>query len=224
MTWLEFTLVFGLGLMSSLHCVSMCGPIVLTYSLALGTPRRMLAGHAAYNGGRILTYTLLGVAAGSIGSGIGMLGRMAGLAAGARILAGAAMIVAGILILPGTGLVKIGRPGITARFSQAIGRWITAPRPGGKFTLGLALGFLPCGLIYAALLKAMEAGGAVAGGLTMLAFGLGTASALFAAGMASSLAGLRLGAWSNRLAAVSVVVFGAILLWRGLSARPICHG
>ncbi|SPE30003.1 conserved membrane hypothetical protein [Candidatus Sulfopaludibacter sp. SbA3] len=152
-----------------------------------------------------------------------MLGRMAGLAAGARIVSGAAMIVAGILMvpsLPGTGLVKIGRP----RFSQAIGRWIVAPRAGGKFTLGLMLGFLPCGLIYAALLKAMESGSAVAGGVTMLAFGLGTAGALLAMGVASSLAGTRLGPWSNRMAAISVMLFGAILLWRGIAARPICHG
>lgn len=223
MSPLDLTFIFVLGLVSSLHCVQMCGPIVLAYSVSLPNPRRMMAAHAAYNSGRILTYTFLGMLAGAVGSGIGTLGRMAGLASGARIFSGAAMIVAGILMvqsLPGNGLVKIGRP----RFTQSIGRWIAAPRPGGKFTLGLALGFLPCGLIYAALLKAMESGSALAGGLTMLAFGLGTAAALFALGVASSLAGARLGAWSNRLAAVSVMIFGAILLWRGIVARPICHG
>jgi sulfite exporter TauE/SafE len=57
-----------------------------------------------------------------------------------------------------------------------------------------------------------------------LAFGLGTALALFGMGVASSFAGARLGPWSNRLAAISVMIFGAILLWRGLAARPICHG
>jgi sulfite exporter TauE/SafE len=86
------------------------------------------------------------------------------------------------------------------------------------------LGFLPCGLIYAALLKALEAGGAWAGALTMLAFGLGTAGALAGIGVVSSLAGPRLGRWSNRVAAVAVMLFGAILLWRGLTAKPVCHG
>ncbi len=223
MTLLDFTLVFGLGLVSSLHCLQMCGPIVLAYSMSLANPRHMLAAHAAYNSGRILTYTLLGVIAGAAGSGIGMLGRTAGLAAGARIVSGAAMIVAGLLMvqtLPAKGLVRIGRPS----FMQSVGRWIAAPRPAGKFTLGLTLGFLPCGLVYAALLKAMESGTALAGGLTMLAFGLGTAAALFGMGMVSSFAGARVGAWSNRLAAISVMLFGAILLWRGILARPLCHG
>jgi hypothetical protein len=211
MTPLDFTLVFTLGLVSSLHCLQMCGPIVLAYSLAIPERRKMLLAHTAYNSGRILTYMFLGTLAGAIGSGIGMLGRMAGLASGTRIVSGAAMIVAGIWMMQpyrAAGLVKIKRP----RFTQS------------KFTLGLALGFLPCGLVYAALLKAMESGSALAGGLTMLAFGLGTAGALFAMGVASSFAGARLGAWSNRLAAISVTIFGAILLWRGIAARPICHG
>jgi uncharacterized protein len=207
----EILAIFVLGLVSSLHCLQMCGPIVLAYSVSLPNPRRALRSHAAYNGGRILTYMLLGTIAGAVGSGVGMLGRMAGLASGARIVSGAAMIVAGIVMvrpLRGTGLVQIKR----LRLTQS------------KFTLGLALGFLPCGLIYAALLKAMESGSALSGGLTMLAFGLGTACALFAMGAASSFAGMRLGRWSNRLAAVSVMIFGAILLWRGILARPICHG
>jgi hypothetical protein len=218
---MEMAVMFGLGLVSSLHCLQMCGPIVMAYSVSLSNPRRMMAAHAAYNGGRILTYMLLGAVAGTVGSGIGMLGRMAGMAAGARIVSGAAMIAMGVVLaLPKSSLVQIGRPRVT----QSIGRWITAPRPGSKFTLGLTLGFLPCGLIYAALLKSLESGSALSGSLNMLAFGLGTACALFAMGLASSFAGARLGPWSNRLAAVSVTLFGAILLWRGIAARPICHG
>jgi uncharacterized protein len=225
MTLFEFGVVLSLGLASGLHCLQMCGPIVLTYSLS--TPRGgALRAHLLYNAGRILTYMVLGAVAGAAGGGIGLLGRMAGLAAGARIFSGAAMIVAGILMIglvPSKGLVNIGKSGITSRFSKSIGRRLVAA--GGKFQLGLILGFLPCGLVYAALLKAMESAGAVPGALTMLAFGLGTAVALVAVGTASSFAGLRLaGRWSNRLAAVSMVVAGAVILWRGLRAGPICHG
>lgn len=231
MTPLEFSLVFTLGLVGSLHCLQMCGPIVISYSVAMagaGAGRRqMLAAHVAYNGGRILTYVALGALAGAAGSGAGMLGRMAGLAAGARILAGAAMILAGIAllrVLPKRPLVQLGRPGITAKFRHAVGRLLTAPRAAGKFVLGLTLGFLPCGLIYAALLKAMETASAGAGALTMLAFGLGTALALLSMGMLGSMAGPRLGEWSNRLAGLAVMGAGALLLWRGLTAGPVCHG
>ena len=94
MTLLEFTLVFLLGLAGSLHCLQMCGPIVLSYSVSLagqGVQRKqMLSAHLSYNAGRILTYVGLGVLAGAAGSGIGMLGKLAGLASGARIFAGAA--------------------------------------------------------------------------------------------------------------------------------------
>jgi sulfite exporter TauE/SafE len=200
----------------------MCGPIVLAFSLPLQRGDALRA-NAGYNAGRILTYCLLGALAGTVGGGIGMLGRLAGLASGARVFAGSAMIVAGILmvgLLPANGLVTIQTGGVTARFRKAIGRRLLAPN--GKFTLGLTLGFLPCGLVYAALLKAVDTGNALAGALTMLAFGTGTAVALLTLGAASSF--VRFPRWSNRLAAVSLMLAGAVLLWRGLTAAPVCHG
>lgn len=231
MTPLEFTLVFGLGLVGSLHCLQMCGPLVLSYSVAMakgGAFRGdMLRAHLSYNAGRILTYTALGAVAGAAGGGIGMLGRLAGLAAGARIFAGAAMIVAGLVMLrlvPTAGLVRIERRTFAGWLSRGMGRLLTGSRPGGKFALGLMLGLLPCGLIYAALLKSVESASPVAGALTMLAFGLGTAVALFGMGVASSVAGLRMGAWGNRVAGASIVMAGVFLLWRGLMAQPVCHG
>jgi len=214
MTPVEFSLVFLIGLVGSLHCLQMCGPIVLAYSLPLD-PARAGRAHLQYNAGRTLTYTVLGAVAGAAGRGIGMLGQMAGLASGARIVAGAAMIVAGATMIgfaPAKGLVTI---------RKSVGRKLTAP--GGKFRLGLTLGFLPCGLIYAALLKAVETGSAVSGAATMLAFGLGTSAALLALGFATSMAGLRLGRWSTRVAAVCVMAAGVVLVWRGLTV-PVCHG
>jgi sulfite exporter TauE/SafE len=207
--------MFVLGVVGSLHCVQMCGPIVLAYSLPLDRSRALRA-HLQYNAGRILTYTLLGAAAGTAGHGIGLLGRLAGIASGARVAAGAAMIIAGLLALA-------RRPALPALITirKSVGRQLMAPS--GKFRLGLTLGFLPCGLIYAALLKAVDSGTAVSGALTMLAFGLGTSLSLLGLGFVSSLAALRPRAWSTRLAAVSFMAAGVILVWRGLSA-PVCHG
>ena len=221
MSPLEFSVIFSFGLVSGLHCLGMCGPIVVTYGIsAKGAAWKA---HLSYNAGRISTYMFLGALAGAAGAGIGVLGRMAGMASSARIVSGAAMIVAGVLMIglvPGGGLVTIRTP---SRFTKIVARMLTGPR--SKFRLGLALGFLPCGLVYAALLKAMESAGALDGALTMLAFGLGTAIALLAVGMASSLAGARIPArWSNRVAAVSIAIAGAVLLWRGLAAGPRCHG
>jgi len=217
---IELGIVFMLGLVSSLHCVQMCGPIVLAFSIPL--PRTaVVRAQLGYNAGRILTYTLLGACAGAIGGGIGMLGRLAGVASGARIFAGAAMILAGILmvsLLPSSGLVSIQGTGVKGRFARIAGRRLLAPN---KFTLGLTLGFLPCGLIYAALLKAVDTGNALGGALTMLAFGAGTALALITLGVASSF--VRVPRWSHRVAACCMMLAGAILIWRGLTSQ-VCHG
>src|SRR5450759_4675068 len=115
---LELGLAFLLGLVSSLHCVQMCGPIVLAFSLPLKRSQALRA-HVQYNAGRILTYAFLGALAGTAGGALGMLGRLAGLASGARVFAGSAMILAGILmigLLPSNGLITIQQHGVTARF------------------------------------------------------------------------------------------------------------
>ena len=222
MTPAGFALMFGLGLASGLHCVQMCGPIVLAYSLPLGRAEALRA-NLLYNAGRITTYAVLGAAAGLLGGGIGLAGQLAGVASGARMIAGAAMIVAGILMVgtgPSSGLVAIGNGGARTRLSRAVARLLLSRH---KYRLGLALGLLPCGLIYAALLKAVDTAAAGAGALTMLAFGLGTAAALGAVGAGASFAGAHLGRWSYRLAPVGVMLAGAVLVWRGLSGNH-CHG
>jgi sulfite exporter TauE/SafE len=231
MSFVELSLVFALGLAASLHCLQMCGPIVISYSVSLahyGAFRReMLLAHLSYNAGRVVTYATLGALAGAAGSGIGMLGKMAGLASAARLISGAAMIVTGILmlrVLPRKVLVQVERRGAMKLFSRSIGRLLVSSRALGKFGLGLMLGFLPCGLIYGALLKAVETGRPLAGALTMMAFGMGTAVALLGMGMVSSIAGLRMGGWGNRVAGASILIAGAILVWRGLTAGPVCHG
>ena len=123
------------------------------------------------------------------------------------------MIVAGILmigLLPSNGLVTIQQRGVTARFRKLVDRRLLAPN--GKFTLGLTLGFLPCGLVYAALRKAVDSGSALWGAGTMLPFGAGAASSF-----------VRLPRWSNRLAAAFMMLASALLVWRGLTT-PVCHG
>src|SRR6201994_2777332 len=99
MTPSDFYLVLVLGFASSLHCVQMCGPVVLTYSVAAnsGVARKPLLGlHLAYNAGRALTYMLLGALAGLAGSAMGWVGRLAGLENVAAVVAGTAMILTGI--------------------------------------------------------------------------------------------------------------------------------
>jgi sulfite exporter TauE/SafE len=234
MSLAEFWLIFVLGLVSSIHCVQMCGPIVLSYSLPLvseprpsGSGRHELAlAHLWYNLGRVTTYAALGALAGAAGGVIGLAAHLAGIAHGARIAAGVAMIAAGIYlsgILRPSGLIRIDSPGIATRLARHGKRFMLSVRPTSKYRLGLVLGFLPCGLVYAALLKAVDAGTAWGGALTMLAFGLGTSLALGATGLASTAFGWRLGRWSNALAGASIMFAGALLIWMGVAPGAHLH-
>ncbi|MFN0112796.1 MAG: sulfite exporter TauE/SafE family protein [Blastocatellia bacterium] len=222
----ELSILFGLGLVSSLHCVQMCGPVVVSFSLSSShrTASQQVATHLAYNVGRVVTYSLLGAVAGLTGQVFDLAGHLAGVENVVAIFAGALMIVAGLLmldLLPHRWLQRFDPLRHTTKFLRPLGSRIASPTVGSKFVLGLMLGFLPCGLIYAALLKAMAAGAPLAGSLTMMAFGLGTVSALFALGVFSSafslkLARLNASGWGSRLTAISVALLGAILVWRGV--------
>jgi sulfite exporter TauE/SafE len=181
----------------------------------------------AYNGGRVITYVLLGALAGQLGRTFGMVGELAGLGNAVQILTGALMLVAGLVLLgliPARSLAKVDPLGLTSRWLKPLARRITSPSVASKFMLGLVLGFLPCGLIYAAMLKAIQSGTAMAGALTMLAFGLGTTGALLAIGAFSSAFSLKLSRWGSRLAAVGVTLLGLFLLWRGVMPMLMAHG
>jgi uncharacterized protein len=228
MTPLDVSVPFGFGVVSSLHCSQMCGPIVLSYSLA---GRTGVPAHLLYNLGRLITYSTLGAAAGAAGNAMGLLGRIAGYESTASVVAGVLLIVAGLLmcgLLPNSGLVTIRRFPLTRVFSGFIGRLLMSPRPASRLALGMMMGFLPCGLLYAALLKAVSTGEAVAGALTMASFAAGTSLALLTIGLFSTAIGARLGRWTSAFATAGVFLMGGFLLWRGLmpppSAGPSCHG
>ncbi len=226
MNLIELSVIFTFGLVSSLHCVGMCGPIVLTYGISLNRRSygRQALSHLSYNAGRILTYSVLGAVAGLAGKTLGLIGHLAGVEQVAALVAGGLMILAGLFmldLLPDNVLRRFDPLRYTSSFLRPLGSRVSSPSVSSKFTLGLMLGFLPCGLIYAALLKSMATGTAFAGALTMMAFGLGTALSLIGLGLfstvfSSSLARVNPGRWGTRLTAIGVALLGFLLVWRGL--------
>ena len=222
----EFFIIFTLGLVSSLHCVQMCGPLVVALSLPFSQQpiRQQLFAQLSYHAGRLVTYTLLGAAAGLLGHSVTLMGQLAGAQNLAAVVAGVLMLVAGLVMLdlvPVRQWQRFDPLGVLSKTLKPLGARIAAPTVSSKFGLGLMLGLLPCGLIYAALLKALATGSVAAGSLTMSAFGLGTVSALLGLSLFSTTLtrqfAKRTGSWGSRLTAVSVMMLGAVLLWRGLS-------
>lgn len=175
--------LFLVGLLGGTHCVGMCGGIV--GALSMGGPGRWSM-HLAYNGGRILSYTLAGALVGALsGASLGVAEQMP-----VRI----ALYLLANLMLVALGLYLIGLTGalaVTERLGQHLWRhvqpltrrFLPARTVSQAFPLGMLWGWLPCGLVYSALASALTTGSAMRGAAMMLAFGLGTLPNLLLAGM-----------------------------------------
>jgi sulfite exporter TauE/SafE len=222
-------ILFTSGLLGGFgHCSGMCGPVAVTFSLCLGE-RRQLLPHLLYSLGRVTTYSLIGGAAGLAGSFLGIASSLAPFQKAVATAAGLLVVAAGLHMggwLPWARPFPLADGGNPAGILHRAARF--ARDSGGEgvfFPLGLILGFLPCGLVYAALLAAarvgMEAqshaGGFLGGFLAMAAFGAGTVPALLLVGKAAGFLGGRMRKNLYRAASVMVILAGAVFVARALT-------
>jgi sulfite exporter TauE/SafE len=219
--WLPVSHPLGmllLGLVGgAVHCSGMCGPFVLvqvsnrlaTLPVVQGTMLRRLSGAALlpYHAGRATTYSLFGGAAAGIADGLQRISLSGYLPAAALGLAALAMAVLAL---------RQYQPAAATRSQVFATGWISrlAPVFGqatgfGGYMLGIALGFLPCGLLYSALLLAGAAGSWQAGMTGMLLFSIGTMPALLMVGMFGAAAGQR---WRGAMRRLLLPVFALNVL------------
>lgn len=157
-------MLFAIGLLTSLHCVGMCGAINLSAS---STRRRAVA----YNTGRIACYTLVGCAAGALGAAFSI---DRTLLSALVLAASVVMLVAGLSI---GGLVSLPEVPCASR---------ALARPGSALAVGFFNGFMPCAPLLAMQAYAVSTGGPLEGGAAMLLFGLGTLPVMLGFGMLRS--------------------------------------
>lgn len=218
----EFGLLgaFAMGLLGGVHCAGMCGGIVGAISLSRpGTsPHGFWGRQFGYNLGRIASYSFAGLLVGGLGT---LLASASGVHEAQRLLMGLAGVFMLLIGLHIGGWLHLLGPvekagAVLWRRIEPLGRGLLPVRSAGQaFALGLVWGWLPCGLVYSALIWALSAGGAVEGGLLMLAFGLGTLPNLLLMGAAAA----RLGQWLRhpavRWAAGGMLLcFGVVTLLR----------
>jgi uncharacterized protein len=183
--WLELIMsaAFLTGLLGGAHCAAMCGGIVGAVCRAAPGEKMPWARAAAYNAGRIVSYSFAGALVGAVGeAGLGLRGgpsfqHVILFASGAMLLL-LALYVAGAAPL----VRQVERAGaVVWRTIQPYSRHFlpaaTVPRALG---LGLLWGWLPCGMVYAVLLTAAATGNALHGALVMATFGIATLPNLLA--------------------------------------------
>lgn len=222
------------GLAGSLHCIGMCGPILLAFSQAAGTglPAPAARGAApveflAYHAGRLWTYALLGFLAGSLGARLRVDAGIYGWQRPAAIVSAVVVILAGALL---TGLLPARRleawlSGCGIARLRGVGWFRTLAATSGmahRFLLGALLGFLPCGLVYAMLALVASLPTPWHAALGMLIFGLGTVPSLTAVLLFGRSIAARVRRHGTRVVAAGLILAGGVMLARAL-ASPAAH-
>lgn len=199
---LDLLLVAALGFLGSFgHCVGMCGPLTVAFSLSSKDSKdsnsvkwqQSLYFHLLLSIGRILSYAIAGAAIGAIGSVLAAGGQFAGLESDLRrwlaIFTGVLLVWMGIAQIQPSGIPTIpflnpmAQVGLHQRLSNAMMRLSLHSHPLTPALLGMTWGLIPCGFLYTAQLKAAETSDMMQGALTMFAFGIGTLPSMLCIGV-----------------------------------------
>lgn len=201
-----------LGFFGSFHCAGMCGPIALALPTGGSSLWSRVGGKLLYNLGRVLTYSLMGAI-------IGFFGRALMLVADQVYFSyalGVILILLGIFAVNLDKLVM--RFGVLNRFyvwlQSVLGKLLGRRQASSLFVVGVLNGFLPCGLVYMALLGAVASGDQWSGMLYMAAFGLGTFPMMLGLSLAGNYLSMK---WRNRIRKIYPILFvlmGILLIVR----------
>lgn len=224
---MSYAVLFMIGLLSSVHCIAMCGGINLSQCLPRETavfsgsvqpvPRTSFAPAVSYNFGRVLSYTAAGAALGAAGmmAGGGSTEIPTGMQGLLKLFAGIIMVIMGINmlgILPWLRAFRLPALRFPARMihkSRASAR--------GPFVIGILNGLMPCGPLQAMQIAALVSGSPLRGALSMLFFSLGTVPLMLGFGSAVSLLGHRFTRQIMTAGAVLVTVLGLAMAAQGVS-------
>ena len=223
--WLAYLAgaAFLAGLAGGVHCAAMCGPIAAMCAGSRGGRLSLWQRALAYNGGRILSYTIAGTLAGALGQG-GLALRGGGSAQVVlAALAGTTLLVLALHLAgwtPVTRRLEAAGTLVWAKLSPLTRHFLPADTFARALGLGALWGWLPCGMVYAVLVTAVATASAAEGALVMVAFGAGTLPNMLAIGMAAARVSRALRFKAVRVIAAFVVAgFGTLGLSFALHAH-----
>lgn len=214
--------MFALGLATSVHCISMCGPMVVTYAVKGDEDDHWttkIVPNLAYQGAKIVSYVLVGLLLGAVGSAF----NLNGVRPWIMFAAGGFMVVLGLGMtgrVPWAARLSPRPPKFLVTALSKLRRRAKSDAEHGvtsiatPISFGLLTGLMPCAPLQAAQLAAAGTGSILGGGVAMLAFGLGTAPLMLGFGVASSMIPKN---WKHQLTvglAVVVMLFGLVFINR----------
>lgn len=205
---------FIFGILGSFHCVGMCGPIAFMLPVSRNNPAKKFLQIFLYHFGRLLAYSIIGLAFGIVGKSLYLFGIQQQLS----IAAGVLMIAA--IVLPKNKLQKYSFSSpvyrVIGRIKSSLGAALKKKSPDTFLTIGFLNGFLPCGLVYMAIFGALATGSIFEASLYMMLFGMGTiplmTTAVYFSGMLSGSLRSRV----QKLIPVFVVLAGLMFIIRGM--------
>jgi sulfite exporter TauE/SafE len=201
------------------HCIGMCGGIVVAYSSTKIDQKtsylQQTAAHLAYNFGRVTTYAILGAAFGYVGQVVAFTPTTKGIL---FVITGILMILAGLSLIGNLKFLNSAEWSVSkyAWYQNSFRALMSNKSYLSFYLLGLLNGIIPCGLVYSFAIFAASTADPLAGALVMATFGLATIPALFFLGFLTKI--LQKGSLRGtmmKLAALLVILYGAITLYKG---------
>lgn len=217
-----YSMLFVIGLITSIHCIAMCGGINLSQTLRKTADKEvsriMFKNTFVYNTGRVISYTIIGGVLGAVGG-------LAGMGTGIQtsiLFQGLLKLIAGLLmVLMGMNMLEI----LPRRLKLYLRLPAFIRRKTGKsktpFLVGLCNGLMPCGPLQSMQIVALASGNVFVGALSMLCFSLGTVPLMLGFGFIFSSLGKRFTKQVLKFGAVLVVVLGLSMISQGSALSGI---
>jgi len=205
---------FLLGLAGGFHCVGMCGPIAFILPVNRDSKSSLIFQTFLYHFGRILSYSIIGIIFGFIGKGL----YLAGFQQRLSVLTGVVMIAIVFIPISIFNKYNFSKPlyAIIGKVKHKLGFYLTKKSNKALFLIGFFNGFLPCGLVYMALIGSISTGNSIEGALYMALFGLGTTPLMTSAVLLGNFVNLSVRKKIQKVIPVFVVIIGLLFILRGL--------
>lgn len=206
---------FLLGLLGSVHCVGMCGPLALSLPVQHLSGSKKMLGIFLYNFGRVTTYGFLGLIFGIAGRGFSLFGLQQKFSVALGIILILLFVTSffHLRLIKNTVIERKWNPFVVKLLHPLFGK----KNLSAVCLIGLLNGLLPCGVVYMAIAGALATGQVMDSAMFMIAFGTGTIPAMFLLGVAGNYISLSTRNFLRKLSPLVVAFMGVLLILRGLN-------